>query len=369
MKRLLLLGSMALAASLSTGCKNPEVPAGHEGYIYYTPLIFGKMEYRQSLPGPATTGVSWRLYTTNIDMRARSYKEAFELLTKENLTVSFEVNARLRLRRSSVKDIVENWGGVNWYEWNVKERMRTTVREQVTQFSALEIQLKTSEVRDQIQEKLREQLEIDPRTKAVGPVIIESVDIGEIHFPKEVAEAIERKSATQEELNRQRYILARTVEEANEKVLKAIAEAKQQLTISSTLDPLYVQYRAIQAYRKISKSDNQTTIILPNSSEGTALPLVLQPKSRRVFTKADTIRIEKELDKLETDLKQKARISETEASSGASSAETPEAEGAEAEGAEPEAAEAEGAEPEAAAPAAAPEKPSAETTLEQAGSP
>ena len=360
MKRLILLGSIALVAGLSAGCTNPEVPAGHEGYVYYTPLIFGQMEYRESLRGPATTGISWRLSSTNIDMRARSYKENFELLTKENLTVSFEVNARLRLQSGTVQDVVENWGGVNWYEWNVKERLRTTVREQVTEFSALQIQLKTSEVRSKIQEKLREQLEVDPRTKAASPIKIESVDIGEIHFPKEVAEAIERKSATQEELNRQRYILARTIEEANEKVLNAIAEAKQQLTISSTLDPLYVQYRAIQAYRKIAKSNNQTTIVLPNSSEGTALPKVLQPKSRRVFTKADTARIEKELDALEAELKRKAQVSEAKAAAKLEP-------GTSGEPEEPEAAPAPEEEPEANPEAAEP--PDAQPASEEPATP
>lgn len=308
MKRLSLLGSLSLAVTLGamSGCTNPEVPAGHEGYIFYTPLIFGQMEFRDDLRGPATTGVSWRLDTINIDMRASSYKEDFQLLTSENLTVTFEVNTRLRLRPGTVQNIVEDWGGVDWYEWNVKERLRTTVREQVTEFSALAIQLETPKVRAQIEDTLREQLEIDPRTGKPSPILIESVDVGEIHFPKEVAEAIERKIATKQELERQRYVIAQTVEEANEKVLKAIGEAKQQLTISSTLDPLYVQYRAIQAYRKLAKSNNQTTIVLPNSTKGTALPLVLQPDARRVFTKADKKRIDDTLDELEAEMKKKA---------------------------------------------------------------
>ena len=96
MKKLLLLTTIALSGTAA--CTNPEVEAGHEGYIYYTPLIFGKMEFRENLAGPSTTGVSWRLSTINIDMRAKSYKEDFQLLTAENLSVTFEVNTRLRLK-------------------------------------------------------------------------------------------------------------------------------------------------------------------------------------------------------------------------------------------------------------------------------
>ncbi len=298
MKRLLLLASIGMGALGASACTNPEVPAGHEGYVYYTPLLFGQMEFRESLPGPATTGISWRLSSINIDMRASSFKEDFKLLTAENLSVAFEVNTRIRLRPGSVQDIVENWGGANWYEWNVKERLRTVVREQVTEFSALAIQLETPKVRAHIEATLREVIEKTADGKPT-PIMIESVDIGEIHFPEEVAAAIERKIATKQELQRQRFVLAKTKKEAAIKVLEAIRVAKQQLIISSTLDPLYVQQRAIQVYRKVAKADNEVTIVLPNSNEGTALPLILEPKTRRVLTVADKQRIDAELEVLE----------------------------------------------------------------------
>lgn len=296
MKKIIFIFSITLAAL--AGCTNPEVPAGHEGYIYYTPLMFGKMQFKKDLRGPATTGVSWRLYTENIDMRASSYTEEFSLLTKENLSVSFEVNTRIRLRPGSVQEIVEQWGGSNWYEWNVKERMRTIVREQVTEFSAVAIQLKTPQVRAQIESKLQEQFQ---NPEDLSPVIIESVDVGEIHFPAEVAEAIERKIATKQELERQKFVLAKTEKEAAIKILDAIRVAKQQLIISSTLDPLYVQQRAIQVYRRVAQSDNKTVIVLPSSDEGTALPLILNPKERRVLSTSDKKRIGAQLDALKAE--------------------------------------------------------------------
>ncbi len=297
MNKFLLTAFLALAGTAA--CTNPEVPAGHEGYVFYTPLVFGKMEFRDDLAGPASTGVSWRLSTINIDMRAKSYKEDFKLLTSENLSVEFEVNTRIRLRPGTVKEVVEDWGGSDWYKWNVEERLRTIVREEVTAFSALAIQLETPKVRARIEDELRSSIETDPATGKPTPILIESVDIGEIHFPEEVAKAIERKIATKQELERQRFVLAKTKKEAAIKVLEAIRVAKQQLIISSTLDPLYVQQRAIQAYRKVAKSENQVTIVLPNSGEGTALPKVLEPKTRRVLTEADKERIDKELNALE----------------------------------------------------------------------
>src|SRR5262245_36208009 len=238
------------------------------------------MEYRESLRGPATTGVSWRLFSENVDMRAKSYKEDFELLTHDNLKVSFEVNTRIKLKDGSVKDIVEQWGGAKWYEWNVKEPLRTIVREQVTTVSATDIQLETPMVRQLIAEKLTARF-------GTTPILIETVDIGQIQFPKEVADAISRKIAKQQELERQSFVLAKTTKEAAIHVLEALKIAKQQRIISSTLDPLFLQQRAVQVYRTLSASPNRTVVMLPTTSEGTGLPQVLTQGQRKVLTPAD----------------------------------------------------------------------------------
>src|SRR3989442_12111346 len=92
-------------------CTNPEVQQGFEGYIYNEPLLFGKMEFREALRGPATTGVSWRLYTENVDMRAKSYKEDFQPLTPDNLNITFEGNTRIKRKDGTVQGIVAQWGG------------------------------------------------------------------------------------------------------------------------------------------------------------------------------------------------------------------------------------------------------------------
>jgi regulator of protease activity HflC (stomatin/prohibitin superfamily) len=278
--RLSALAALALGALAAAGCTNPEVEQGHEGYIYHVPLAFGQMEFRESLRGPATTGVSWRLYGESIDMRAKSYKEDFDLLTRDNLSVSFEVNTRIELRDRASREIVEEWGGVKWYEWNVKEQLRTIVREQVTRFSATDIQLETPKVRKFIEEKLRARFNDTP-------VSIQSVDVGQIQFPKEVAEAISRKIAKKQELERQEFVLAKTRKEAAIRVLEALRVAKQQRIISSTLDPLYVQQRAVQVYRALSQSPNKTIVMLPQSPEGTGLPLVQSQGKRKILSADD----------------------------------------------------------------------------------
>ncbi len=280
---------LGVAAALTLGaCTNPEVPAGYEGYVYYKPLIFGKMQFRKAMRGPASTGVSWRLYSVNVNMRARSFNEHFDLLTSDNLNVSFEVNTRIQPKTGQVKTIVEDWGGESWYEWNVKEPLRTIVRETVTEFRAAEIQLDTPKVKAQIDQKLI--------AKYKGsPFEILSVDIGEIKFPDRVAAAIQKKIAASEQLKKQQFVLEKTKKEAAIAVLEALRVAKQQRIISQTLDPLYVQRKAVEVYKKIGASEDKTIILLPTSPDGTGMPLVMSRGKRKTLTAAD----EKLLERME----------------------------------------------------------------------
>jgi regulator of protease activity HflC (stomatin/prohibitin superfamily) len=281
--------SMLLAAALLGGlaaCTNPETPAGHEGYVYHVPMVFGKLDYRQTLTGPSSTGVSWRLFVENIDMRAQSYSEDFALLTRDNLNVSFQVSTRIALRPGSVREVVEQYGGVNWYAWNVKEPLRTTIRREVMEVSAIEIQLKTDEVRQRIHDHLVKKYE-------GTPVGILSVDIGSIEFPKDVTAAIQAKIAKQQELERQEYVLAKTRKEAAIRVLEALKVAKQQRIISETLDPLYVQRRAVQVYRQLASSRNKSVMVLPNTDDGTAMPLVHTSGKRKELSADDEVLLRK----------------------------------------------------------------------------
>lgn len=274
LRRGLLLAALGLSA-----CTNPQTPAGFEGYVYHVPLMFGESGYRSTLVGPASTGLAWRLFVENVDMRAKSQSEQFNLLTSDNLSVAFEVNTRLRVRPGGSKEIVEEWG-TDWYERNVREPLRTVVRQEITQVSATDIQLRTDEVRARI-------FEASEELYAETPIELLSVDIGNIQFPKEVTQAIERKIATEQELQRQEFLRAKTRKEAGIKVLEALKVAKQQEIISSTLDPIYVQRMAVQAYRRLAASSNKTVMVLPNTAQGTGLPQVLPASESRELSEED----------------------------------------------------------------------------------
>lgn len=297
MKRNVLV--LALVSLFGGACTNPDVPAGHEGYIYYKPLLFGQMEYRDSLPGPASTSLSWRLFTTNIDMRERTYAENFKLLTHDDLQITFEVNTRIRLRTGTVKEIVEQWGGPNWYEWNVKEPMRTIIRTEITTIDAAKIQLETNRVSVRIKELLTAKYKDTPFE-------FMSVDIGRFGFPPRVDEAIQAKIAKQQELEQQQYLLDTAKKQAAIDVIQALQVNKRQRIIGESLDPLYVQWRAVQVYRKLAAASNDTVIMLPSTTEGTAIPKILsRGQQRKLMTAED----ERELEEIEAYYRQQVQES------------------------------------------------------------
>jgi hypothetical protein len=59
MKNILILLAMTLL--VSCGFTNPEVSAGHEGYVVESPRVFGKGGFQATLVGPANFGFNQQI--------------------------------------------------------------------------------------------------------------------------------------------------------------------------------------------------------------------------------------------------------------------------------------------------------------------
>src|SRR5690606_7081777 len=133
LKRFFTLGCLPVALAVlaflvfSVG-SNPYTPAGHEGYVFHQPLVFGQRGFIEAQRGPTSTGWRWRQYVTNIDMRVATHTEDMQIFSSDNLEVTFEVHARIRLRRGSVQEIVEHYSGSDWFVNNVRRPYVTAVR-------------------------------------------------------------------------------------------------------------------------------------------------------------------------------------------------------------------------------------------------
>ncbi len=108
-KYMLLLVGLAL---LSFGCSNPFTPAGHEGFVFENPRMFGKGGFRGVIKGPWNYGASlWRNQAIIIDMRPKTYKEIFKVLAKDDLNVSFRFEAVIRIKKIAFKRLCRTMPG------------------------------------------------------------------------------------------------------------------------------------------------------------------------------------------------------------------------------------------------------------------
>jgi len=249
---------------------NPYTPAGHEGHVYERPRVFGKGGLRGFLQGPGNYGVSlWRNEVINIDMRPNTYDEHFKILAKDDLNVAFRFHAVISLKPGTVKEVVQNYGGLNWYKRFIKEPFRTFVRDAVQTYESREIKASRATIADGVSEKMTDHLK-------GSPFKLVSLVVGNVDYPDVVAQAVEKKLAAQqllEEKQVQRDIAKKDAEIRIEEA-KGIAEAQK--IINSTLTTNYLQHEAIQAQRAMASSPNHTTVYIPVGPNG--IPVVYTPK-------------------------------------------------------------------------------------------
>ncbi len=252
--------------SLAAGCSNPSTPAGHEGYVYEQPRILGKGGYKGSVEGPGNFGASvWRNRVINIDVRPNTYSEDFQILARDDLNVAFTVNAIISVRPGSVQDVVQKYGGEDWYRRYVREPFQTFVRTEVQAYESRAIKEHRGDIAGNVEQSLHGHLE-------GTPFELVNLVVGNIDYPEVVTLAVEKKLAAQqllEEKEVQKEIAMRDAEIRIEEA-KGIAEAQK--IINETLTVNYLQHEAIMAQEKMANAPNHTTVYIPVGANG--MPLV-----------------------------------------------------------------------------------------------
>jgi len=138
---IIVSAAFLMAATLGTGgCTNPHAPAGHEGYVFEDPRVFGQGGFRGGVQGPGNYGISaWRNRIVNIDVRPTTYTEEFSILVKDDLNVAFRVHAVMKVEQGQVQSVVEGFGSEHWYPRFIKEPFRTIVRQSVQEYASREL--------------------------------------------------------------------------------------------------------------------------------------------------------------------------------------------------------------------------------------
>ncbi len=241
----LLLVALTGVAVDALGGTNPYTPPGHEGYVTHQPLVFGQRVFVGGQVGPASPGFRWRQYATNIDMRPRTLSEHMEIFSSDNLEVSFEVHARIRLREGTVQEVVERYSGNDWYENNARRPYRTAVREIVRQHPAFAIKDRSEELAALILARLRGEF-------AQTPIDFMSISIGNITYPESVERQVVANLAAEQ--RRQRMEVERRIATLRAQIRETHArgDSRAQEIEQETLTSLYVQHEAAELYRALA---------------------------------------------------------------------------------------------------------------------
>jgi regulator of protease activity HflC (stomatin/prohibitin superfamily) len=263
---LALTAVVTFAALSRVGCDNRMTPAGHEGYVKTNP-IFGAAEYDGIQRGPTSTGWVWRREVINIDTRPRTLSEDMQILTAERLELQFRAHARIQLREGSVKDLVEQYGGEDWYVANVQQQFRAATRSKVQELEAFEVKDRMDEIAEAVLADMKGRY-------ANTPIEFLSVDIGNIEYPVVVVDSVVKKFVTNENNERKDIELEIARRQIDIGIAEAQGVADAQQIIRTTLDPMFLQYEALKAVEQLADSKNTTFVVVPYSQGGNA-PLIM----------------------------------------------------------------------------------------------
>ncbi len=249
-----------------TGCVNQHTSPGHEGYLRSNPIA-GQGAFVGIQHGPTSTGWVWRQQVVNIDMRPRTFSEDMSIVTAERLPLAFRAHTRIQLRAGSVREVVEKYGGVDWYTTNVREQLRSEVRSKVQALDAFTVAKRSGKIAEEVLAAMQ------ARYKQ-SPIEVLSVDIGDIQYPDVVVQSVVRKFVTEEDNLRKDIELRIAQREIDIGIAEAEGLSDAQRIIRTTLDPIFLQYEALGAIEQLAGSTNTTFIVVPFSKDGSA-PIIM----------------------------------------------------------------------------------------------
>jgi regulator of protease activity HflC (stomatin/prohibitin superfamily) len=109
------------------------------------------------------------------------------------------------------------------------------------------------------------------RYAAGSPFSINSVVVGNVQYPEEVATAVSRKLAATQELQRKDTEIEIERKERTKREVQAQGIANAMQIIRGQLSAMYIQHEAIEAQKMMVNSPNHTVVYIPVGPMGVPL--------------------------------------------------------------------------------------------------
>ena len=225
--------------------------------------------------GPTSPGRTWLLDVTNVSITPYTYAEDFAnndaVLSRDNLKIAFQVHTVWHIDEAKIplfldrfsttiaRDAIERDPDAIVkvaYGNFVREPLRTFARDEVQRRNGLEVKDALIPIGDAVLARIQ-------RYAADSPFVISSVVVGNVQYPEEVADAVSRKLAATQELQRKDTEIEIERKERTKREVQAQGIANAMQIIRGQLSGMYIQHEAIEAQKLMVNSPNHTVVYIP----------------------------------------------------------------------------------------------------------
>jgi regulator of protease activity HflC (stomatin/prohibitin superfamily) len=264
------------------GSRNPFTPAGYVGYLTKGAVI-GQSRFYGIQKGPTSAGRTWLLDVTNVSVTPYTYTENFTgedaVLSRDNLKIAFRVHTVWRIDDTRIPIFMERFSTTMQraqhdkepdsivqvaYGNFVREPLKTYARDEVQRRNGLEVKDALIQIGDAVLSRIRQYAE-------GSPFVVSSVVVGNVQYPEEVANAVSRKLAATQELQRKDTEIEIERKERTKREVQAQGIANAMEIIRGQLSPMYIQHEAIEAQKQMVNSPNHTVVYIPVGPMGVPL--------------------------------------------------------------------------------------------------
>jgi regulator of protease activity HflC (stomatin/prohibitin superfamily) len=257
------------------GSSNPFTPAGYVGYLTRG-AVFGKSTFYGVQRGPTSAGRTWLLDVTNVSITPYTYTEDFTgndaVLSRDNLKISFRVHTVWRIDEAQVPLFMERFSTTVMnhhgndkapdsivevaYGNFVKEPLRTFARDEVQRRNGLEVKDALIPIGEAVLARIR-------AYATNSPFVLSSVVVGNVQYPSEIADAVSKKLAATQDLQRKDTEIEIERKERTKREVQAQGIANAMQIIRGQLSAMYIQHEAIEAQKQMVNSPNHTVVYIP----------------------------------------------------------------------------------------------------------
>jgi len=201
------------------------------------------------------------------------------VLSRDNLKISFAVHTVWRVDEARVPLFMERFSTTVSngdtekspdaivkvaYGHFVREPLRTFARDEVQRRNGLKVKDDLITIGDAVLRRIQQYAQ-------ASPFVISSVVVGNVQYPSEVADAVARKLAATQELERKDTEIEIERKDRTKREVQAAGIASAMQIIRGQLSAMYIQHEAIEAQKLMVNSPNHTTVYIPVGPMGVPL--------------------------------------------------------------------------------------------------